>query len=183
MKENIIKINTLPKYSWVHDRYVVSDKGYVMNTETGKVLSLFNQGMSRGQIWLYGKGRKMKVYRHRIVAEAFVPNPSCKPDVNHLDENPTNDKAINLQWCTKAENNRYGTKAKRMLENAGKNIIGIMGNGNAVLFTRKQAESMYGKLNPILRCCNAKDIKLKKYKGVFWSYLEPQEKQLELNIC
>ena len=47
---------------------------------------------------------------HRLVAEAFIPNPDDKPLVDHIDRNPLNNHASNLRWCSSAENNRNKTK-------------------------------------------------------------------------
>ena len=50
---------------------------------------------------------------HRLVAEAFIPNPEMLPQVNHKDEDKFNNCAENLEWCTASYNNRYGTKIAR----------------------------------------------------------------------
>lgn len=50
---------------------------------------------------------------HRLVAEAFIPNPEKLPQVNHKDEDKFNNCAENLEWCTASYNNRYGTKIAR----------------------------------------------------------------------
>lgn len=47
---------------------------------------------------------------HRLVAEAFIPNPDGLPEVNHKDEDKTNNCADNLEWCDHRYNNRYGSK-------------------------------------------------------------------------
>ena len=49
---------------------------------------------------------------HRLVAEAFIPNPNDYPEVNHIDENPDNNAANNLEWCTRQYNIDYSKSKK-----------------------------------------------------------------------
>ena len=50
---------------------------------------------------------------HRLVAEAYIPNPDGLDTVNHIDENKENNSSSNLTWMSNADNVRYGTGAKR----------------------------------------------------------------------
>jgi len=61
------------------------------------------------------KGKRYFV--HRLVADAFILNKNNKKEVNHIDENPKNNKVNNLEWVTHLENSNYGTRGKRISKN------------------------------------------------------------------
>lgn len=58
-----------------------------------------------------GIGKNVDI--HRLVAEAFIPNPNNLPIVNHIDENPSNNNVENLEWCTQKHNQNHGTLPER----------------------------------------------------------------------
>ena len=72
-----------------------------VHTQGYKVVSLTKDGKTRTN------------FVHRIVAEAFIPNPDELPMVNHKDEDKTNNFVDNLEWCTNEYNINYGTAIKR----------------------------------------------------------------------
>lgn len=57
---------------------------------------------------LYKNGKTKTILVHKLVANAFIPNPNNLPCINHKDENKLNNKADNLEWCTYKQNNDYG---------------------------------------------------------------------------
>ena len=53
---------------------------------------------------------------HRLVAMAFIPNPSALPQINHIDENPANNHVENLEWCDGKANCNHGLHRQRIVE-------------------------------------------------------------------
>ena len=101
--------------------YQVSNTGQVKSLNykgTGKT-KILKQGTSKHgykKVVLY-KNKKRKTYLvHRLIAQTFISNPNNWPQVNHKDENKTNNVAWNLEWCTSKYNNNYGTCRERMIE-------------------------------------------------------------------
>lgn len=70
-------------------------------------------------LWKHNKQRKIVI--HRLVAEAFMPNENNYTDINHKDEDKTNNRIDNLEWCTHKYNMNYGTTREKISKgNIGK---------------------------------------------------------------
>ena len=92
-----------------YDHYEVSNCGRVRNSRTGRIL---NGGSASGyrSVQLFKDGLMKNHKIHRLVAEAFIDNPSDKPCVDHIDNNRLNNHVNNLRWCTYQQNNRNRAK-------------------------------------------------------------------------
>lgn len=76
-----------------------------------KELQVHDNGKKYLYVDLYNNEHKRrKQYIHRLVAEAFIPNPDNLPEINHKDENRHNNFYDNLEWCTRKYNINYGTR-------------------------------------------------------------------------
>ena len=78
-------------------------------THNGKLLKATDRGNGYLTVYIEGKNR----YLHRIIAQAFIPNPENKSEVNHIDGNRSNDCVENLEWVSRLENAKH---AKEVLK-------------------------------------------------------------------
>ena len=102
------------------DRYVKCDyEKYRLHK--GKVLSPGKDKDGYLSVVLSCNGKHKKIAVHRLVAQAFIPNPDDLPIINHKDEDKTNNRVDNLEWCTVKYNMNYGTRNIRIRETAIKN--------------------------------------------------------------
>ena len=103
-------------------------EGLYAITSCGKVYSYRNKIFLKPSkdkngylmVCLYQNGKSKTHKIHRLVAEAYIPNITNKPTVNHKDEIKTHNWVGNLEWMTMKENNNYGTRIQRQKESAPK---------------------------------------------------------------
>lgn len=100
--------------------YQVSNFGRVKKVTNGMILksNMNSNGYIRLNLSKNNVASNKKI--HRLVAEAFIPNPENKPQANHIDEDKTNNHASNLEWMTAQENNNHGTRNERAGKSIGK---------------------------------------------------------------
>ena len=121
-------------------------------------------------------GVQTNVLVHRVLAEAFIPNPKNKKYVNHIDGNKTNNALSNLEWCTSRENclHAYATG----LNTHKRKIAQYTTNGTLIatynsLTEAQEAIGKPGKKN--VACCLRLD-RCKTAYGYVWRYLNEESR-------
>lgn len=120
------------------------------------------------------KGQKRTVMLlHRAVAKAFIPNPDNLPEVNHKDEDITNNCADNLEWCTSKYNANYGSRNARMMEN--RVFVPVIQKALDGTFIKqwdcmtRACEAVGADISSMIRVCKGKQHTCRGYK---WEYAQ-----------
>ena len=192
--------------------YEVSNMGRVRSLNykrTGKEKILKNIEDYKGylEVGLTKNGKRKQFKVHRLVAEAFIPNPENKPCIDHINTIRNDNRIENLRWATHEENSNNPLTKKKMSENhreqigennhmygrigennpKSKPIVQINPNTNEVLNTYSgisEASRQTGfKHSNISACCNNKFNRPGNniYKGYKWMFLSDYEKLNEEN--
>lgn len=97
---------------------------------------------------------------HRLVAQAFIPNPNNLPEVNHKDEDKANNHVDNLEWCSHLYNMRFGTGSKRAAEKQSTPVLQIDKDTNEIIAEYSSMAEAGRQLNirqgNISNCCKGK---------------------------
>jgi anaerobic ribonucleoside-triphosphate reductase activating protein len=116
---------------------------------------------------------------HRLVAQAFIPNPSNLPEINHIDEDGTNNKVSNLEWCDRIYNLNYGGRTDRFIASRSIPIVQLNLDGTIVKEWSIQTEAAREldlDLGSLSHCLNGYRVKngirvpVHSYAGYKWKY-------------
>lgn len=177
--QGFYQVSNLGKVRSVDRHIKYSDKR--SHRYEGKILlTKINRGYEYLSVSINSKSMTFKV--HRLVAQAFIPNPNNYPQVNHIDENKLNNHAENLEWCTSEYNNQYGTKPEKSKANTpktdraishrhlGKKVVMTDLSGNILkeFYAINEAQRLTGiRKDTISRCCQGKQNTSGGYR---WMY-------------
>lgn len=110
---------------------------------------------------------------HQLVAKAFIPNPNGYQQINHIDEDKTNNHFANLEWCTPKYNSTYGTRLERCGKSRSKPVVGT--NDDVVMHfdSARQASRVLGiDASSITAVCKGRAHTAGGYKWRYDSELE-----------
>lgn len=158
--------------------YMISNKGNVINVKKGgKIKRNANlKGYRIINLWKNGIGKMYRV--HRLVAQAFIPNPERKPCIDHINANRSDNRVENLRWVTNKENQNNPitkNKFKNRKTKAHHEIQIEQVKNGVVIKTHQSIHSAARELNitatNICAVCRGKG---KSYKGFVWRYKQKE---------
>ena len=173
--------------------YKVSNKGNVFsvgrkdsrgNKIGGRILKPIQSTGGYLQVQLCKNGKRKFKLIHRLVAEAFIPNPNGLPQINHIDEIKDNNNVENLEWCTSKHNANHGTRNERRVKAQSKKVKAVnVETGEVLVFSsaREAGRNGYSQSNVAVACRggyrSATTGKLiggdgRTYRGHRWYYEE-----------
>lgn len=157
------------------NHWEISNKGRIRSIRNGKKI-IHKQGnlalrsqKYRGCTMAMNDGSTKSASIHRLVAENFVPKPSDKDYVNHIDGDKLNNTADNLEWVTASENIMHSY-----------HVLGNVGGLKRRPVFAKELNKTFKSINEAARCLGLKAShiqevcagKLNKTGGIHWSYAE-----------
>jgi hypothetical protein len=173
-----------------YPHYYVSNTGLVKSDFYNKEKILSPRTGVYGYLFvnLYNRNGKMKSVKiHRLVAKAFLPNPNNLPQVNHKNEDKTNNHYLNLEWCTARHNLTYNGLQKRQHDLQKRKIGAFDKDMNLIHYFQSGTEAAeyivsIGRSKTFRSavgniCYAAKSKKSKMNYGFLWRYLEPSHRK------
>lgn len=133
--------------------YAITSCGKVWSYKRKIFLKPTITGDGYCRVSLCKNGKSKNYYIHRLVAEAYIPNPEGKPQINHLSEIKTDNYINNLEWATAKENSNYGSRNKRATTKRANSVPVFCLELNKTFKSMRAAARAIGKHHSsIMRC-------------------------------
>lgn len=183
MVSNLGRIKTLSRPIWckVNNAYSIR-KGKILTPNNINAKHYWRIGISTET----GNKKSIKTYAvHRLVAEAFIPNPNNYPQVNHIDGNKDNNCASNLEWCDNLYNIQHAYDNKLISkEKESKNChLRKLTEDQVAYIKNEYAKAVFTRRGDKMRFCDDMKNKfgLKSRNTIFWIIQGGTNKYIENN--
>lgn len=128
-----------------------------------------------GYVKLYKNKKAYNKLIHRLVAEAFIPNPDNLPQVNHIDECKANNVWTNLEWCSNKYNINYGTGILRSCTKRSKKVNQYDLQGLLIKTYNSLSEASRETTVPIANICRCCKNERRQAGSFVWKYIEKKD--------
>lgn len=163
--------------------YEINKNGVIRNVKSKKIIKGYIEKNGYVRVRFENKclNGVVRTTVHRLVAEAFIPNPNNLPEVNHIDRDRANNHVNNLEWVTHSDNmkhsyklginceplRKYSQENRKKVTN-GKNVFGSISEAADWLFKKgysKNKKSAIAGISAVVR------EKRKTFGGYSWKYI------------
>lgn len=162
----------------IETHYSISDDGVIKNILTNRILKQQKTKDYYYAVAIFINGKQKHCRVHRLVAQAFIPNPNNKPYVNHKNGDRGDNRVENLEWCTPSENTQHAVNTGLLTPRNERSVVQYSLDGQLIKIfdsITQAAQETNSLTEKIIMCCQKERL---THNGYQWRYINDAQKNL-----